>query len=119
MCMSEKEARRCSEVVELFRSFIEEQGDCCVVSDIKFGYILLTYFRLGRFEDNEVCSSAEELYHALYNLWYFHWMYCKAVENGVQEYEDYERFLTKEQKMERRQKKAVYEKMFHEIMETD
>lgn len=39
--MKQEEIRKCTKVVELFRSMIDELGDMCVVYDERFGFIVL------------------------------------------------------------------------------
>lgn len=39
--MKQKEIRKCTKVVELFRSMMDELGDMCVVYDVRFGFIVL------------------------------------------------------------------------------
>lgn len=119
MSMSIVEDERCRQIAELFQPFILELGDCCIVRNDRFGYIVLTYFVGGRFEDNDVFDNAPELFEFLYSLWYFHWIYNKAEENGVQEYEDYERTLTKAQREERTQIGEKYRRAFKQIMKAE
>ena len=39
--MKQEEIRKCTKVVELFRSMMDELGDMCVVYDKRFGFIVL------------------------------------------------------------------------------
>ena len=39
--MKQEEIRKCTKVVELFRSMIDELGDMCVVYDEMFGCIVV------------------------------------------------------------------------------
>ena len=61
-------------------------------------------------------DNARELYDFLLDHWQFRWLYLKSKENGVVEYEDYERNLTKEQKEEREQILVGYEQALEVIM---
>ena len=42
--MKQEEIRKCTKVVELFRSMMDELGDMCVVYDERFGFIVLEYY---------------------------------------------------------------------------
>ena len=42
--MKQEDIRKCTKVVELFRSMIDELGDMCVVYDEMFGFIVLEYY---------------------------------------------------------------------------
>ena len=115
MIMSKDEDRKCGQVAELFRSFLEEAGDWCVVRSEQFGYIVLCYYVDGRFEDNHVFDNARDLYDFLLDHWQFRWLYLKSKENGVEEYEDYEKNLTKEQREEREKTLLEYKNVFEDI----
>lgn len=54
-----------------------------------------------KFEDNNVFDNVKDLFGFLLDHWKFRWLYAKGKENGVAEYENYERSLTKEQREER------------------
>ena len=116
MIMSKDEDRRCGQVAEFFRPFLEETGDWCVVRSEQFGYIVLCYYVNGRFEDNYVFDNARDLYDFLLDHWQFRWLYLKSKENGVPEYEDYEKNLTKEQREEGELTLARYEQVLEVIM---
>lgn len=116
MIMSKDEDRRCEQVTELFRPFLEETGDWCVVRSEQFGYIVLCYYVDGRFEDNHVFDNARDLYDFLLDHWQFRWLYLKSKENGVAEYEDYEKNLTKEQREERERTLVRYEQALEKII---
>lgn len=116
MIMSKDEDRRCGQVAELFRPFLEEIGDWCVVRSEQFGYIVLSYYVNSRFEDNNVFDNAKDLFDYLLDHWQFRWLYMKSKENGVTEYEDYERNLTKEQRKERKKVLINYEQVFEMII---
>ncbi len=73
-----------------------------------FGYIVLCYYVDGRFEDNHVFDKARDLYDFLLDHWQIRWLYLKSKENGVEEYEDYEKDLTGEQREEREQTLTWY-----------
>ena len=107
MIMSKDEDRRCGQVAELFRPFLEEAGDWCVVRSEQFGYIVLCYY---------VFDNARDLYDFLLAHWQFWWLYLKSKENGVAEYEDYEKNLTKEQRKEREQDLAGYAQALERII---
>lgn len=117
MIMSKDEDRRCEQVTELFRPYLEETGDWCVVRSEQFGYIVLCYYVDGRFEDNHVFDNARDLYDFLLEHWQFRWLYGKAKENGTAEYEDYEKNLTYQQKKEREKVFYSYEQAFKTIIE--
>lgn len=51
-----------------------------------------------------------------WDYWQFRWLYLQSKENGVAEYEDYEKNLTMEQKGESEQTLVGYEQAFEEIM---
>ena len=53
-----------------------------------------------KYEDNNVFINAKDLFDFLLDHWQFQWLYTKGKENGVAEYEDYERSLAKEQREE-------------------
>lgn len=116
MIMNKNEDRRCAQVAELFRPFLEEIGDWCIVRSERFGYIVLCYYMNGRFEDNMVFDSAKAMFDFLLDQWQFRWLYKKSKENGVMEYEDYEKNLTEEQKAERYKVIVGYRKKFNQIM---
>ena len=99
--MKQEEIRKCTKVVELFRSMMDELGDMCVVYDVRFGFIVLEY--------------AEDLYHHLLDKWKFCWIVDKARVNGTEEFEDYEPSLTKEQRTERDKALAHFEEAFRQI----
>ena len=63
--MKQEEIRKCTKVVELFSSMMDELGDMCVIYDERFGFILLKYYMDGYFENNSNCNNAEDLYHHL------------------------------------------------------
>ena len=63
--MKQEEIRKCTKVVELFRSMMDELGDMCVVYDERFGFIVLEYYMDGYFENNSNYDNAEDLYHHL------------------------------------------------------
>ena len=115
MIMSKDEDRRCGQVVELFRPFLEEIGDWCVVRSEQFGYIVLSYFVNGGFEDNSVFDNAKDLFDFLLDHWQFRWLYTKGKENGVAEFVDYESSLTKEQRKEREKVLFNYKQIFEVI----
>ena len=117
MIMSKDEDRRCGQVAELFRPFLEEAGDWCVVRGEQFVYIVLCYYVDGRFEDNHVFDNARDLYDFLLDHWKFRWLYAKAKENGTAEYEDYKKELTEEQREERRCKITGYANAYKKIKE--
>lgn len=116
MIMSKDEDRRCAQVAELFRPFLEEIGDWCIVRSERFGYIVLCYYMNGRFEDNMVFDNAKAMFDFLLDQWQFRWLYKKSKENGIAEYEDYEKNLTVEQNAERRKELKIYGQKFKEIM---
>jgi len=116
MIMSKDEDRRCGQVAELFRPFLEEAGDWCVVRSEQFGYIVLCCYVDGRFKDNYVFNNAGDLYGFLLDHWQFRRLYLKSKENRVEEYEDYEKDLTGEQREEREQTLTWYEVAFEKIM---
>lgn len=116
MIMSKDEDRRCAQVAELFRPFLEEIGDWCIVRSERFGYIVLCYYMNGRFEDNMVFDNAKDLFDFLLDQWQFRWLYMKGKENGVAEYEDYERNLTEEQRIDREQSLIKYKKICEKII---
>ena len=95
--MKQEEIRKCTKVVELFRSMMDELGDMCVVYDVRFDFIVLEYYMDGYFENNSNYDNAEDLYHHLLDKWKFCWIVDKAKVNGTEEFEDYEPSLTKEQ----------------------
>lgn len=99
-----------------FSAFLEKAGDWCVVQSEQFGYIVLCYYVDGRFENNHVFGNAGDLHDYLLDHWPFWWLYLKSKENGVSEYEDYEKNLTKEQKEEKEQTLARYEQALEVIM---
>ena len=115
MIMSKDEDRRCAQVAELFRSFLEEIGDWCIVRSERFGYIVLCYYMNGRFEDNNVFDNAKDMFDFLLDQWQFRWLYTKGKENGVSEYEDYEKNLTEDQREEREKNLKFYEQIFETI----
>ena len=115
MIMSKDEDRRCRQVAELFRPFLEETGDWCVVRSEQFGYIVLSYYVNGRFEDNNIFDNAKDLFDFLLDHWRFRWLYLKSKENEVAEYEDYEKNLTKEQREEREKTLLEYKNVFEDI----
>lgn len=80
------------------------------------GYIVLCYYVDGRFEDNHVFDNVRDLYDFPLDHWQFQWLYLKSKENGVEEYEDYEKDLTGEQREEREQTLTRYEVAFEKIM---
>ena len=88
--MKQEEIRKCTKVVELFRSMMDELGDMCVVYDVRFGFIVLEYYMDGYFENNSNYDNAEDLYHHLLDKWKFCWIVDKAKVNGTEEFEDYE-----------------------------
>lgn len=47
--MKQEEIRKCTKVVKLFRSMMDELGDMCVVYDVRFGFIVLEYYMDGYF----------------------------------------------------------------------
>ncbi len=55
--MKQEEIRKCTKVVELFRSMMDELGDMCVVYDVRFGFIVLEYYMDGYFENNSNYNS--------------------------------------------------------------
>ena len=116
MIMSKDEDRRCGQVAELFRPFLEETGDWCVVRSEQFGYIVLSYYVNGRFEDNNVFDNAKDLFDFLLDHWQFRWLYTKGKENGGVEYEDYESSLTKEQREKREKILLNYNQRFEVII---
>ena len=59
--MKQEEIRKCTKVVELFRSMMDELGDMCVVYDVRFGFIVLEYYMDGYFENNSNYDNAEDL----------------------------------------------------------
>lgn len=85
----------------------------------KFGYIVLSYYVNGKFEDNNVFDNAEDLFDFLLDHWQFRWLYLKAKENGVTEYEDYEKNLTKEQRDEGKRVLSNYMQTFEIIKNVD
>ena len=113
--MKQEEIRKCTKVVELFRSMMDELGDMCVVYDVRFGFIVLEYYMDGYFENNSNYDNAEDLYHYLLDKWKFCWIVDKAKVNGTEEFEDYERSLTKKQRAERDKALAHFEKAFQQI----
>ena len=113
--MKQEEIRKCTKVVELFRSMIDELGDMCVVYDEMFGFIVLEYYMDGYFENNSNYDNAEDLYHHLLDKWKFCWIVDKAKVNGTEEFEDYEPSLTKEQWAERDKVLAHFEEAFRQI----
>lgn len=115
--MSKDEDKRCAQVAELFRPFLEEIRDWCIVRSERFGYIVLCYYTNGRFEDNNVFDNAKDLFDFLLDYWKFRWLYAKGKENRVAEFEDYEKNLTSEQREERRRNVLRYEQRFKGIME--
>lgn len=117
--MSKDEDRRCAQVAELFRPFLEEIGDWCVVRSERFGYIVLCYYMNGRFEDNNVFDNAKDMYDFLLDQWQFRWLYAKGKENGVVEYEDYEKNLTAEQREERNHILNAYKQAFEMVIGND
>lgn len=116
MIMSKDEDKRCAQVAELFRPFLEEIGDWCIVRSERFGYIVLSYYTNGRFEDNNVFDNAKNLFDFLLDQWQFRWLYKKSKENGVAEYEDYEKNLTVDQQHERKCEVTIYKQAYEEIM---
>lgn len=116
MIMSKDEDRRCTQVAELFRPFLEEIGDWCIVRSERFGYIVLSYYVNGRFEDNNVFDNAKDMFDFLLDQWQFRWLYAKGKENGVVEYEDYERNLTVRQREEREIALSRYLQAYETIM---
>lgn len=87
-----------------------------MVRSEQFGYIVLCYYVDGGFEDNHVFDNARDLYDFLLDYWQFRWLYLKSKENGVAEYEDYEKNLTKEQRKEREQDLAGYAQALERII---
>lgn len=116
MIMSKDEDRRCAKVAELFRPFLEEIGDWCIVRSERFGYIVLCYYMNGRFEDNNVFDNAKDLFNFLLDQWQFRWLYAKGKENGVEEYENCEKYLTEEQQCERKCEVTNYKQEYKKIM---
>lgn len=117
MIMNREEDKRCAQVAELFKPFLDEGGDWCVVRSEKFGYIVLMYYTNGRFEDNCTFDNAEDLFQHLLDHWKFRWLYEKAKENGTAEYEDYEKELTEEQKKQRECAVKKYKLIYQKIVE--
>lgn len=113
--MKQEEIRKCTKVVELFRSMMDELGDMCVVYDVRFGFIVLEYYMDGYFENNSNYDNAEDLYHHLLDKWKFCWIVDKVKINGTEEFEDYEPSLTKEQRTERDKALAHFEEAFRQI----
>ena len=113
--MKQEEIRKCTKVVELFRSMMDELGDMCVVYDVRFGFIVLEYYMDGYFENNSNYDNVEDLYHHLLDKWKFCWIVDKAKVNGTEEFEDYEPSLTKEQRTERDKALAHFEEAFRQI----
>lgn len=70
-----------------------------------------------KFEDNNVFDNVKDLFDFLLDQWQFRWLYTKGKENGVAEYEGYEKNLTAEQKVERNRQTQIYETEFQSIME--
>mgnify|MGYP003253589289 CR=1 FL=1 len=70
-----------------------------------------------KFEDNNVFDNVKDLFDFLLDQWQFRWLYTKGKENGVAEYEGYEKSLTAEQKVERNRQTQIYETEFQSIME--
>lgn len=58
--MKQEEIRKCTKVVELFRSMMDELGDMCVVYDVRFGFIVLEYYMDGYFENNSNYDNVED-----------------------------------------------------------
>ena len=77
--MKQEEIRKCTKVVELFRSMMDELGDMCVVYDVRFDFIVLEYYMDGYFENNSNYDNAEDLYHHLLDKWKFCWIVDKAL----------------------------------------
>ena len=77
--MKQEEIRKCTKVVELFRSMMDELGDMYVVYDVRFGFIVLEYYMDGYFENNSNYDNAEDLYHHLLDKWKFCWIVDKAL----------------------------------------
>ena len=92
-----------------------KSGDMCVVYDVRFGFIVLEYYMDGYFENNSNYVNAEDLYHHLLDKWKFCWIVDKAKVNGTEEFEDYERSLTKKQRAERDKALAHFEAAFRQI----
>lgn len=65
-----------------------------------------------KFEDNNVFDNVKDLFGFLLDHWKFRWLYAKGKENGVAEYEGYERSLTKEQREEREKILTNYNQRF-------
>lgn len=84
-------------------------------ADVRFGFIVLEYYMDGYFENNSNYDNAEDLYHHLLDKWKFCWIVDKAKVNGTEEFEDYERSLTKEQQTERDKALAHFEAAFRQI----
>jgi hypothetical protein len=59
--MKQEEIRKCTKVVKLFRSMMDELGDMCVVYDVRFGFIVLEYYMDGYFESNSNYNSARSV----------------------------------------------------------
>lgn len=59
--MKQEEIRKCTKVMELFRSMMDELGDMCVVYDERFGFIVLEYYMDGYFENNSNYNSARSV----------------------------------------------------------
>ena len=59
--MKQEEIRKCTKVVKLFRSMMDELGDMCVVYDVRFGFIVLEYYMDGYFESNYNYNSARSV----------------------------------------------------------
>ena len=117
--MGKAEDKRCGQVAELFRPFLDSLGDACIVRAERFGYIVLAYFVDGRFEDNDVFDNAQDLFDFLVDKWHFRWICDKAKENGVEEFEDYEDSLTGEQKKEREHILTGYRQAFEKIVKDE
>ncbi len=59
--MKQEEIRKCTKVMELFRSMMDELGDMCVVYYVRFGFIVLEYYMDGYFENNSNYNSARSV----------------------------------------------------------
>ncbi len=59
--MKQEEIIKCTKVMELFRSMMDELGDMCVVYYVRFGFIVLEYYMDGYFENNSNYNSARSV----------------------------------------------------------
>jgi hypothetical protein len=114
--MTQEEIRKCEKIVELFKGMMEDIGDMCVVYNERFGFIVLEYFVDGYFEDNSNYDNAEELYQHLMGKWRFNWLVDHARANGAEEFDEFERSLTKEQRKERNKAVKHFAERFRQIM---